>query len=358
MLAAALPVLIAGLLSPLRHPSIRAPAPVATLAPAAALPPQLNQSAAPPLQPAVVRGRFAGPLLRLPNLWPNTLGKFWGLNALGWAVGTAALTPRSPAVLPLVAANAALAATLYRSREDANNVLATAAAVYFGGNAAMLCLAPPVIGAGFALALPWLRAWHLALTAGSVVFAIKASLKDRLFALDGSMRRSRAAHTDATRLPTLVFLNKQAGAKLASRVAEAFDEVVAEASTEGRILEVVDMASYKPAEALRDFAKRHVPFRVFVGSPTSTPALRCHPARRSTQAAACRLPCASDNPLPLDLPQVCGGDGSASWVLGPPSTTFGPLRISYSTRLDSTRLDSTRLDSTRLSKRTLHTANS
>ena len=33
--------------------------------------------------------------------------------------------------------------------------------------------------------LPWLRAWHAALAMGSVAFAVKAALKDRLFRSDG-----------------------------------------------------------------------------------------------------------------------------------------------------------------------------
>ena len=215
-----------------------------------------------------------------PNLWPNTLGKFWGLHTLIWAIttATAAARTRSAVALPLVVANAALSIMLYRSREDAGYPQALAAGMYFGGNAAMLCLTsgmpcPPVV----ACWLPWLRAWHMALAAGSLGFAMKAALKDRLFADDGTLRAGIAGRASgAATLPTLVLVNKRSGAKIADRVGAALDEVATAVTAKGRTLRVVDLAVTAPAEAMRQFGAEHTAFRVL----------------------------------------VCGGDGSASWVLG------------------------------------------
>jgi diacylglycerol kinase (ATP) len=237
-----------------------------------------------------VASAFVRPLRKLPQrLWPYTLGKFWGLHALMWAAAFAvaarlaggAVALPVPLLLPLVAANAALATTLYRSREDANVALAATAALYFGGHAAMLFLLDGAglaqLSARLAAALPWARAWHAALCLGSVCFALKAAFKDRLFgdAEAGSILRSEAVaalRASPVAMPTLLLLNGQAGAKLAGRV-RAYLEGVAAGSDD---VSIVDLAETAPELALRSFGARHPTFRVL----------------------------------------VCGGDGTASWVLG------------------------------------------
>lgn len=244
--------------------------------------------------PAMSAAAVLRPLRKLPQrLWPNTLGKFWGLHALLWAAACAtatasALTRASPLLSlssllpPLAAANAALATTLYRSREDANVPLAATAALYFGGHAVMLFLARAgPAHTRLAAALPWLRAWHVALTAGSFAFAAKAALKDRLFgdADAGSVLRSDGTllRSGKPMMPSLVFVNRESGAKVADRVGVFLDAYAEQARLDGRDdVEVVDLAQTPPAEALRAFGARHATFRVL----------------------------------------VCGGDGSASWVLG------------------------------------------
>lgn len=134
---------------------------------------------APPPRRAAVPPQM---ILGAGKLWPNSLGKFWGLHALFWAAGagTLGVLGRSAAPLPLAAANAALAAMLYRSREDAGSYLSLTAAAYFCGCGLMLWRTPlsPLL-APFAPCLRWLRLWHCALAFGSLLFAIKATLKDR-----------------------------------------------------------------------------------------------------------------------------------------------------------------------------------
>lgn len=216
-------------------------------------------------------------------LWPNTLCKFWGLHAGVWSLVAAAMSMMTKSVLPLplVAANFALGELLYRSKEDFGKSLASGAGVYFVMHAAMLWRAPEALlsplcaSIGLPLgALRWLRLWHTLLAIGSFSFAVKAALKDRLFTEDGDMRGefgSRAAST----LPTLVFINKAAGAKVGARVAVALDAAAEEAEAAGRVLSVVDLSATPPEDALKAFAASHSAFRLL----------------------------------------VCGGDGSAAWVL-------------------------------------------
>jgi diacylglycerol kinase (ATP) len=231
--------------------------------------------------------RSKSPLKALARLWPNTMCKFWGLHAGLWCAAAAVISWRtsSALMLPLVAANFALFGLLYRIQEDLGKSLATAGGLYFAAHAAMLWRAPEACAAQWlaALGVPlgvlrWARIWHAALAIGSFAFAIKAANKDRLFSEDGSMRgRSGgvAGTPPASALPTLAFVNRAAGAKLGERVAAALHTAAEQARTEGRVLEVVDLSQTPPEAALTAFAASHPAFRLL----------------------------------------VCGGDGSASWVL-------------------------------------------
>ena len=237
----------------------------------------------------------------LGRLWPNTLGKFWGLHAVAFAVAAAALSAltRSSLPLPLAGANAVLGALLYRSQEDAGTVLAALAGVYFAAHAALLWSSPAALASLVTQAAPpmtartltlfvRLRLWCSALAVGGFVFSLKAALKDRLFDnQDGSMRRvvtgappaangTAAANAAAAPLPTLALINKQAGAKIGARVGVALDAAAADARAAGRELRVVDLSVTQPEEALQAFGAEHAAFTVL----------------------------------------VCGGDGSAAWVLG------------------------------------------
>ena len=79
------------------------------------------------------------------SLWPNTLARFWGAHALAWGCGTAVLSllpvmlgtsvlgvwaGATPSLLALASANLALAALLYRNREEAGFTLSATGAGY------------------------------------------------------------------------------------------------------------------------------------------------------------------------------------------------------------------------------------
>ena len=216
----------------------------------------------------------------LGQLWPNTLSKFWGLHAGVWSVAVAAFAfvTRSAVPLPLIVTNLVLAMLLYRNQDDLGVTMATAGGAYFAAQTAMLWLAPlsslaPLISRHSTIR--WLRLWHAALALGSFAFAIKAANKDRLFAENGCHVRGSCDFSAAATLPTLAMINKAAGAKIGERVGDALDVAAAEAKAVGKVLSVVDLSATPPEEALKRFAQEHGAFRVL----------------------------------------VCGGDGSASWVL-------------------------------------------
>ena len=255
---------------------------------------------APGLQRAPMNLRMAaeGSVLTstLGRLWPNTLCKFWGLHAAALAAAAASLATLSSSwlPLPLVGANAVLAVLLYRSQEDFGTVLGALAGFYFSAHAALLWLAPaaltsllarvapPLAALASAVFIGRLRLWCSALALGGFIFSLKASLKDRLFSnQDGSMRQlggvAAAAGSDAvSSLPTIAFLNTEAGAKIGAKVGASLDLAAEEAKAAGRVLRIVDLSAGPPEDALRDFGVEHRAFRVL----------------------------------------VCGGDGTAAWVLG------------------------------------------
>ena len=207
------------------HPSLYAPPRVATDVASRCAHPLMMSSAA------------VQTLCQIPGqLFPNTLGKFWGLHALIWTAASTisfVLARHCLLLIPLAAANAALAMMIYRSREDLGAGVAAAAGVYFSGHTAVLFLLPGVMhAANIASFLPCLCAWHAAMAVGYSAFAIKASLKDRLFGNvdDGSVLRTTAAGTVGTCMPSLFFLNRQSGAKIADRVEAFLNTVAAEAS--------------------------------------------------------------------------------------------------------------------------------
>lgn len=220
--------------------------------------PALSHLAVPPRMMGVASA--ARPLAKL---WPDTLIKLWGLHALGWGLAFV------PAALggvwlgaPIAAANLCLALFLYRSREDLGKTLALAAAGYFSGAALTLRELPS--GSGY----------NAALAAGYLAFSLKAYLKDRLFEESGALRRGTVAAAPA--LPLLAFINQKAGAKVGDQVSKALREAAEEAARVGETLRVVDLNREAPLEALRAFAAERGPvFQVL----------------------------------------VCGGDGTASWVL-------------------------------------------
>ena len=232
----------------------------------------------------------------LSRLWPNTLCKFWGLHAFALATAAASLAvlSRSWLPLPLVGANVVLAIMLYRSIEDFGTALGALAGIYFSAHAALLWLAPAALASLLARRAPplavlassalisKLRLWLSALGFGGFFWALKASLKDRLFSnQDGSMRAlcgssgCEPADADAA-LPTIAFINSQAGAKIGSTVGAELVRASEELRSVGRVLQVVDLSKTPPDAALRDFGAAHAAFQVL----------------------------------------VCGGDGTASWVLG------------------------------------------
>ena len=77
-------------------------------------------------------------------------------------------------------------------------------------------------------------------------------------------------------LPTLAMINSKAGAKIGDVVQESLDKASEDAKASNRVLEVVDLATTTPVDAHSAFSNKREAFRVL----------------------------------------VCGGDGSASWVLG------------------------------------------
>ena len=219
----------------------------------------------------------------LSQLWPNTLCKFWGLHAAAWGAAAAALVllSRSALPLPLVGANVVLAALLYRSQEDAGTALAALAGVYFSFHAAMLWLGPAAFmtmrNQPVRLWLRCAQLWHTVLALGGFIFSLKAALKDRLFSnQDGSMKSFADGGGSGVSLPTLAMINSKAGAKIGDVVQESLDKASEDAKASNRVLEVVDLATTTPVDALKAFSNKHKAFRVL----------------------------------------VCGGDGSASWVLG------------------------------------------
>lgn len=217
------------------------------------------------------------------SLWPNTLARFWGAHALVWSAGAAAFAIRATAVPPsalaaFAATNFALAVLLYRNREEAGSALAGTAACYFAGLSMLVAAATrahlAVLGRSAQTAVRLLGAWHLTLAFGAACFALKASLKDRLFSegrLQGKMQSGAPLA-----LPLLAFINQQSGAKLGPVVAEALSSEAESRELKGLPpLEVVNLGSVDPVEALRAFAGTHAAFRIV----------------------------------------VCGGDGTVSWVL-------------------------------------------
>lgn len=219
------------------------------------------------------------------SLWPNTLARFWGAHALAWSAATAFAAASAPvrasALLPSALAafggtSLALSVLLYRNREEAGLALAGTAAFYFGGLCMLITAAirshRTLLARGALLAFRLVLGWHAALATGAAGFALKASLKDRIFS-DGRLQRRGAR---GTALPLLAFINQQSGAKLGPRVAEALREEASARERDGRQpLQVCDLATVSPVDALRSFAGAHETFRVI----------------------------------------VCGGDGTVSWVL-------------------------------------------
>ena len=213
------------------------------------------------------------------RLWPSTICKFWGLHAFVWSVAAAALAASMRAVwpLPYAVSNLLLARFLYLTREDVRRSLGLGSCAFFTAHAALLWFAPLSSWIGrVVLCLQLLRVWHAVLAAGSFAFAVKASLKDRLFAEDGSMRRG-ARLDPALAIPTLALINRGAGAKIGATVGQLLDDAASGAGGDGAtVLRMVDLSDTSPSEALLAFGKEHGAFRVL----------------------------------------VCGGDGTVSWVLG------------------------------------------
>eukprot|EP00965_Chrysotila_dentata_P236596 6201410-Pleurochrysis_carterae.AAC.3 len=136
------------------------------------------------------------------SLWPNTLARFWGAHALSagiaavflaalpkWitltsprlnalAIAAAGMGWASVPLLAFGASNIALAVLLYRNREEAGFSLSAVGAAYFACASAAINSAWLVSGL---LALKLLRSWLGLLAASAAMFAVKASLKDRLF---------------------------------------------------------------------------------------------------------------------------------------------------------------------------------
>ena len=245
----------------------------------------------------------------LGSLWPTTLSKFWGLHALLWCGASAAVATLNP-LLPLgamtvrnfvrpdalcylvqlrpflaafAAANLALSFFLYRSRDDAGTKNALAGALYFAGCAtmlhALLCsggVIPGLPPKGLAAtllsrALRPARLWHCVLALGSLFFAAKASLKDRLFTQEPAAALRFGDATGA--MPTLALINSKSGAKIGERVAVKLQELAAR--SQPGALKVVDLSLVPPGEAIGQFAAEHDAYRVL----------------------------------------VCGGDGTVTWVL-------------------------------------------
>ena len=239
--------------------------------------------------------------LGVQGLVPNTLAKFWGAHAFAWGVTSVtaaaravplhqllagALSLRAGTLLALGAANLALATLLYRNKEEAGVGLAGTAAFYFLGCAALLhagVLAAAGAGGCLSVQAPLFRVWHAVMAAGSAFFASKASLKDRLFNQASRAAALREHARSASATPTLCLINQQSGAKVGGRVGGALNEL-AEAS--GGRLRVVDLGTTPPGEALAAFAAEHAAYRVL----------------------------------------VCGGDGTATWVLGAIEESDRPYR--------------------------------
>ena len=216
----------------------------------------------------------------LGKLWPNTLTKFWGAQAIGWSAasfGLALLLAAAPAGSPgavlagaawaLAGANAALAVLLYRTTEEASTALGLAGVASFAG---ITALVHGLAGSGLSgAALPaarTLRLWHVAMTVGSVVFALIKSNKDRLFAQGGDLVRSGmlAGTSRGAAVPLLVIINQAAGAKLGAKVGAALRERAERVASKGGAMRVADVAETPPAEALAAFGAEHDAYRVLV----------------------------------------------------------------------------------------------
>jgi hypothetical protein len=200
------------------------------------------------------------------SLWPTTLGKFWGLHALGWCTAACAVavlsSTRRALMLPAAAAamvagaNLALALLLYRDQADAGIGLAAAATLYFTGCAAflhgavlqatigplqLLVSSSPLahsLAALLARAVAPARAWHCGMAIGSAMFGIKASLKDRLFLQASAASTTESGPTLA--VPTLAMINSKSGAKVGLRVADGLNELARRWGDDK--LRVVDLA--------------------------------------------------------------------------------------------------------------------
>ena len=227
----------------------------------------------------------------LGKLWPNTLTKFWGAQAIGWSVaslGLALLLASAPAGSPgavlagaawaLAGANAALSVLLYRTTEEASTALGLSGVASFAGTTALIhgLVGSGLTGVALSVART-LRLWHVAMTVGSAVFALIKSNKDRLFAQGGDLVRSGmlAGTSRGAAVPLLVIINQGAGAKLGAKVGAALRERAERVASKGGAMRVVDVSETPPAEALAAFGAEHAAYRVL----------------------------------------VCGGDGTVTWVL-------------------------------------------
>ncbi|KAL1526886.1 hypothetical protein AB1Y20_015577 [Prymnesium parvum] len=228
--------------------------------------------ARPPPRRAAAPARMLLRASTLRALWPTTLSKFWGAHALGWAAATSAaalLRPAPPLAFPPAgaaagAAHLALAFLLYRHDDDAGAPLALLGGAYFAGAAALLAATLPPRGAARLL-----RLWHAALAVGALLFAVKASLKDRLFTQEPPAGRAAARGG----MPTLALINSKSGAKLGERIAVRLQEL---AKRPGEAtLQVADLSETSPREAIAAFAAAHPVFRLL----------------------------------------ACGGDGTVTWIL-------------------------------------------
>ena len=246
-----------------------------------------------PLRPHLDRRRTLQPSM---SLLPTTLAEFWGAHAFAWAVGAGTILcyALSAASLPLAGAMAALSSVclalgvmLHRSTEEVGVALSLSGAVSFAGVAALLhagirglvatsssetCgMLLPFQSSGLMLAiLRKLRFWHALLAIGSVGFGLKAANKDRLFAVSHSSSRG-------VQLPTLTLINLSAGAKMGTALGSQLAEESARRDATGEpALGVANLETTTPLEALKSFAATHRQYRVL----------------------------------------VCGGDGTAAWVLG------------------------------------------